>query len=132
MPAIQAWLIFYPFKRAELKAAFDWYVMLYKAHLGKGIVLLCCMATANIAMGHEELLQSTFLWCPFGWRSDMHYHFYLRRLCLLLAKASLRSSALQNYSCHLFGAPLSYNLFAMGFSHERSDLYWCSIKKGQN
>jgi len=43
--------------------------MLYKAHLSKGIVLLCCMATANIAMGHEELLQSTFfmmsIWLEF-------------------------------------------------------------------
>lgn len=62
MPTIQAWLIFYPFKRVELKPVYGWYVMLYKAHLSKGIVLLCCMATANIAMGHEELLQSTFFY----------------------------------------------------------------------
>ncbi len=43
--------------------------MLYKAHLGKGIVLFSSMATANIAMSHEELLQSTFfmmsIWLAF-------------------------------------------------------------------
>lgn len=34
--------------------------MRYKAHLGKGIVFLSCMATANIAMSHEELLPRPF------------------------------------------------------------------------
>lgn len=39
---------------------------------------------------------------------------------MLLGKASLHASALQNYSRYLFGAPYRHNIFVMGFSHEGS------------